>query len=140
MNGLLQLGEIPESAASFSLDLMPIDICAEEILHLKSSTETVFHIIHPQPPTLEQVLKALKDDFKVVDDTFFSYDLREKSRMLDCGVIALVMNHWILLKTKPSTICVSCEKTMAELEKTGFAFPDFSTKIALKEFLKEGIK
>jgi hypothetical protein len=60
--------------------------------------------------------------------------------MLDCGVMALVMNHWILLKTKPSTVSVSCEKTVAELEKTGFVFPDFSAKIALKEFLKEGFK
>jgi len=138
MRGLTLLSELPEKAAKVSLDLMPIDLCVEEIFALKKTEGTVFHIIHPNPPTLLCVLQSLGKEMQVVDNDVFSRILKEKSRSLDRQLMALVANHWILLKTKPEAVTVSCEKTVQQLKRAGFEFPRISIPTVLKEFWKEG--
>ena len=45
LKGFGQLGVLPESAISFGIDLMPVDIAAKEVVLLTKGMENTYHIM-----------------------------------------------------------------------------------------------
>ena len=136
MKGLLQVGAVPEQALDIKLDIMPIDLCAKEVLALKDAEGTVFHLMHPDPPSFGQVLQAIGEDYVAVSPEEFDRIFREKCWNMDLTLVPIVMETLRSMQNQKLSVCVTNKKTVTALEKKGFVFPKFSLKTALKEFGK----
>jgi len=136
MKGFCQIGAIPVSASQMSIDLMPIDVCAKEVLVLKDSAETVYHIMNSAPPTLGEVMTALDERNRIVRDSEFVNVFRDNCQKLDRELWALVMNHLHGLGTRKQEICVDNTATGKALIKAGYQQETTKINIVLKEFWK----
>lgn len=136
MKGFSQIGALPEDASDVKLDLMPIDLCAREVVALKEGDDTVYHIMHPDPPGFGEILRATDKECLIVDNVEFGNIFRENCRSLDRELLGLVMNNWRLMGSQKQGITVSCEKTVAALKRVGFEFPTLDLETVLKEFGK----
>ena len=135
MKGFCQIGAIPKEAADMPMDLMPIDVCAKEVLALKGSAERVFHIMHSNPPTLGEVMIALDEKNRIVENEEFGDVFRDNCQKLDRELWALVMNYWRGAGISGQMIVVDNGKTAAELAVAGYE-PKITVATVLKEFWK----
>ena len=71
MRAFYRVGAVPRTIAETSVDLTPVDYAAEAVLALKDGPGTVFHIIHPDPPTTGQVAEELQAGIRIVSDGEF---------------------------------------------------------------------
>ena len=120
LNAFRQLGVIPTKSATEAIDLMPIDICARQVLALKDGDNRIYHIMHPNPPTLSDVMQAVAPGITIVDDDTFAQILTEKAPQLGKEFAALLMDHWRRSKVNPPVITVTNELTQAHLRQAGF--------------------
>ena len=121
LNAFRQLGALPARSAAEKVDLMPIDICARQVLALKDRPGRIYHIMHSDPPIFFDVLKAVAPETVVVDDTAFAQLLAEKAPCMSKELSALVMDHWHRSKTNPPAITVTNELTQEHLRQAGFS-------------------
>ncbi len=120
LKGFCSLGAIPEKAAKEAVDLMPIDISVDEVLALTDSEGLIYHIMNAAPPALEEVVKALDGEIRIVDDEEFAEVLEKKAVGMEKELSALLMDHWHRSKTNPPVIRVSNERTMEHLVQAGY--------------------
>ena len=120
LNAFKQLGMIPTKSAEESVDLMPIDICARQVLALKNGDSRIYHIMHTNPPTLLDVMRAVSPEIAIVDDDAFARSLAEKAPQMHTELAALLMDHWLRSKVNPPVITVTNELTQAHLRQVGF--------------------
>ena len=120
LNAFKQLGMIPTKSAEESVDLMPIDICARQVLALKNGDSRIYHIMHTNPPTLLDVMRAVSPEIAIVDDDAFARSLAEKAPQMHTELAALLMDHWLRSKVNPPIITVTNELTQAHLRQVGF--------------------
>lgn len=120
MKGFHQIGAIPEIVAQVNVDLMPIDVCAEEVLALRDSEGMIYHIMSHIPVTLEETVKALDERIQVVAEDVFIRILQEKSQNMDQKLLAIVMNHWYGMKNGQDEIIVTNTLTMEALSRKGY--------------------
>ena len=121
LNAFRQLGALPARSAAEKVDLMPIDICARQVLALKDRPGRIYHIMHSDPPIFFDVLKAVAPETVVVDDAAFAQLLAEKAPCMSKELSALVMDHWHRSKTNPPAITVTNELTQEHLRQAGFS-------------------
>ena len=115
-----RVGVVPASAAGEEIDLMPIDVCAAEVLALRDGTEKIYHIMSHEPPTLEEVLKDLDDRIQVVSDEEFVTILENLTDDSERELIGVLQNQWQIMRQKHPVIRVTNELTMSALEKAGY--------------------
>jgi hypothetical protein len=120
LSAFRQLGAIPAHSAGEKVDLMPIDICARQVLALKDRGSRIYHIMHSDPPVLSEVMQALDPDIAIVDDAAFARVLAEKAPQMNPELAALLMDHWHRSKVNPPVITVSNELTQEHLRQAGF--------------------
>ena len=113
--------QVPARSAAEKVDLMPIDICARQVLALKDRPGRIYHIMHSDPPIFFDVLKAVAPETVVVDDAAFAQLLAEKAPCMSKELSALVMDHWHRSKTNPPAITVTNELTQEHLRQAGFS-------------------
>ena len=121
LNAFKQLGVIPEKSATEPVDLMPIDISARQVLTLKDGSNRFYHIMHPNPPALSDVMRAVEPGITVVDDDTFSRILSEKAPQMSKEFAALLMDHWHRSKVNPPVITVTNDLTQEHLRRAGFS-------------------
>ncbi len=120
MKAFCQLGAVPESAAHEAVDLMPIDVCVEEVLNLTESNGLIYHIMSHVPPMLGEVVKALDERIQIVTEKEFVKLMEERAKGLDKELAALLMDHWHRSKANPPTISVTNTLTMEHLAEAGY--------------------
>ena len=120
VKGFCQLGAIPAKAACEEVDLMPVDVCVEEVLALKDSDGLIYHIMNRCPPVLETVVRALNKQIRVEEEEAFAALLEKKAPELDKELAALLMDHWHRSKVKPPVIRISAKVTEQHLAEAGY--------------------
>jgi thioester reductase-like protein len=136
MKGFSQIGALPEDAADVKLDIMPIDVCAKEVLALKDGEDTVYHIMNSDPPGFGEILRATDKECLIVDNVEFGNIFREHCREMNRELLGLVMDNWHIMGSKKQGIEVSCKKTAEALARAGFVCPELRLDTVLKEFGK----
>jgi hypothetical protein len=136
MKGFSQIGALPEDASDVKLDVMPIDLCAKEVLALSETDGSVFHIMNPDPPGFGEIMQAVNEECLIVNNLQFGDIFRENCRKLDSGLLGFIMNNWRLIGSQQHAVEVTNEKTVEALKKAGFVPPAFSLETVLKEFGK----
>lgn len=134
MKAFCQAGVVPQAAANISVDLMPIDVCADEVLALKDSADMVYHIMSHMPPTLKDAVMALDGQVKVVKDDEFIRALLERSQSMDKELSALLMNYLYGVKSGSQNISVSNNLTLEKLVEQGYQLQNLNTKQILQGF------
>ena len=120
LSAFKQVGVIPMRSAEEKVDLMPIDVCARQVLALKNCSNRIYHIMHPNPPTLGDVMQAVDPRVAVVDDDAFVRILSEKAPQMNHELAALLMDHWHRSKVSPPVITVTNDLTQEQLRRVDF--------------------
>ena len=134
LKGLIQMGALPETEAATPIEVTPVDVSAREVLLLKNSERTVFHIMNPNPPALKDLIRALAPELQIVDDVRFNAIFRERLISLDMELLPIVMHNWHMLTAGDSMITVTNHLTTDELSKMGFVMPEVKPEVLLKHF------
>jgi len=135
MKGYTQLGVIPNSVKDSRIDLMPIDRSAREVVLLKNTDNTVFHIMNPEPPTLEKVFLSLNENNKIVNMNDFYVALRDNSSKIDGALWAILLNS-INSNSINTNVKVINEQTTETLKMLGAETSPIDVKTVLREFWK----
>jgi thioester reductase-like protein len=120
MKGFCEIGAIPETVTKMNVDLMPIDVSAEEVLVLIEGEDMIYHIMSHVPVTLEETVKALGEHIRVVTEDEFIQILKEKNQHMSQKLVAIVMNHWYAVKLGQDEINVTNTLTMKALRAKGY--------------------
>ena len=120
LNAFRQLGVLPMKSAAEKVDLMPIDVCAQQVLALKNGESRIYHIMHPNPPALSAVMQAVAPKIAIVDDDDFARILSEQAPRMNKELAALLMDHWHRSKVNPPVITVTNKLTQEHLRQAGF--------------------
>ena len=128
------LGELPQKAAQEAVDLMPIDVCVNEVLALKDGEGLIYHIMSHRPPLFGDVLEAVYENIRIVSDEEFAETMEKRAAKMDKELSALLMDHWHRSKTNPPVIKVSNELTMEHLAQSGYTPEIPDPKQILKGF------
>ena len=134
LNAFRQLGAMPARSAAEKVDLMPIDICARQVLALKDSEARIYHIMHSDPPIFFDVIKAVAPEAVIVDDVAFAQLLSEKAPHMSTELSALIMDHWHRSKSNPPAITVTNKQTQEHLRQAEFPQEIPSPKQILSAF------
>ena len=118
------------------MDLMPIDLCAREVLALTNADGRVFHIMHPDAPTFSQVLQALGRGDMGYPQEEFDRVFKESCWKMDLTLMPIVTETLRSMQGQTLGVSVTNEKTVAALAQAGFTFPTLSLETVLKEFKK----
>ena len=137
LKGILSVGAIPCDAAQINIDLMPVDVCAKEIVVLTHSKGTVYHMENAIPATLGEILNTVDDgEILAVSREAFIDMFRKNCRNMDNDLLVMVMNNWRIMELRKPKIVVKNDITTAALKEAGFVFPDISIQTILREFGK----
>ncbi|MBQ3065918.1 MAG: amino acid adenylation domain-containing protein, partial [Clostridia bacterium] len=137
IKGILSVGAIPCDAAQINIDLMPVDLCAMEIVALAHSSGTVYHMENAIPATLGEILNTVDDGgILAVSREAFIEMFRKNCRSMDNDLLVMVMNNWRIMELRKPKIVVTNDMTIAALKEAGFVYPDVSIKTILREFEK----
>jgi len=123
MRGIHAVGVIPASMAGVPLELTPIDWCAQAVLSLRSAPMTTFHIQAPQPPTVEEVSRAVVPDLQVISDEEFDTIIAQAPVDAQGDLLGPLIDLWHRIQEAPPTITVDCSATTEQLNKSGFREP-----------------
>ena len=139
MRGFYLTGAMPRTVAESRIDLTPVDYCAEAVLALRDQEGTVFHIIHPCPPTAGETAQAMGGDIRILPDGEFNAVLEKAA----CGThreeLSPLIDFWQRIRVSPPAVSVSCEKTQLGLRAAGFDFPIPGPRQLLYSFMQEGL-
>ena len=120
LNAFKQLGAIPKKSSNEKIDLMPIDVAAKQVLALKDCSDTIYHIMHHNPPAFSEVIQALDSQIAIVEDDAFAEILFQRAPHMDKEFSALLMDHWHRSKVNPPVITVTDNLTQEHLRRVGF--------------------
>ena len=136
VKGILQLGAIPAEAATVKTDVMPVDLCAAEVMALRHAENTIYHIMNFDPPGLGDIIKAIDKDALVVNRDTFNKVLREKIFSIDSELVAVIVSNLSEDVSRIPGANVKCDITRAHLEKEGFTVPDIFMETVFKSYKK----
>lgn len=120
MKGFCQIEAIPEGMEDSLIDLMPVDVAAQEVLLLTKAEGKVYHIMSHNPPTLENVVKAMNGNVQVASNEKMTELLMTKASEMKKEQIGLLVDHWRRAKFDRPEIDVLNHMTMEELRRLGF--------------------
>lgn len=133
LQGVDVVGAIPASFAQHKVDLTPIDYSVEAVLALRHAKGPVFHIIHPEPPTILEVTHGRFPNIRMLSDEAFSEVLTEKAKELGV-LLSPLLEFYTNITTNPPTIEVTCFQTVKELQEQAFSFDIPSPARLLRHF------
>ncbi|MEA4955907.1 MAG: amino acid adenylation domain-containing protein [Pseudoflavonifractor sp.] len=122
VQGVRLVKALPESLASASVELSPVDLCAESIVALECADSTAFHVLQPSSAPLGQTLRALFPQLEILPDAAFSNRLSQASGE-HAQALASLVDLWNSLQHGPGNVAVSCEKTHFLLREAGITWP-----------------
>lgn len=134
MRGIHTVGCVPETLSDAPLDLTPVDYAARAVLALCGTDGKVFHIIHPDPQSADEVIREMFPSVEVVSDQVFSGRLAELSAGPDKDRVAVLIDYWNHTRENRPVIGVSADYTVKMLEQTGFKFNIPSAAVLLRSF------
>ena len=122
MRALAAFGLLPKSASTQSVELTPVDVCANALLALilGERHSAVYHLLSPGRVTLGTLASALTEKGRVVrmvDDTVFSKKLGQLRRRKQYDALA-----W-LTDALGAIAQVDCALTQRALEEDAFDWP-----------------
>ena len=136
LKGILQLGAIPEEAAAVKTDIMPIDLCAREVVALRNGESSIYHIMNFDPPTLGEIISVIDGEIRIVDRVTFGKIFREKLSKIDRELITVIFSNLNEDTSRIPGAKVTWDITASHLEKAGFSVPEIPIKTVLKSFGK----
>ena len=136
IKGILQAEAVPEEALPVKVDVMPIDLCAREVLALKDTEGTVFHIMNSDPPCLSQIVAAFGDQLRMVSDAEFDRVLSEKRDRINPELLGVVMDYLHKSRYAPPQVHPTNHQTEQALKAIGFRTEVSSIKLVLQDFLR----
>ena len=104
MQSFLQVGVLPQSAADIRVDLMPIDLCAREVVALTASQDQVYHILNCSPPALSSIVETLSNELKIVSDEEFDRIFAEKRQQMNPELLGVASDYLHRNKHTPGRI------------------------------------
>ena len=104
MHGFSEIGVLPESVADVPVDLMPIDLCAREVLALTKGPDPVYHILSSNPPTLSQIAEELSEYLRIVSQETFEDVFAQKRSLMNPELLGAVMDYLYRCKYAPANI------------------------------------
>ena len=119
LQSFLQIGALPQSAADIRVDLMPIDLCAREVVALTAGTDPVYHILNCDPPTLQQIVAELSGRLKIVSDEEFDRIFSEKRQQMSPELLGVASDYLHRCKHAPGKITptnILTEQALASLQ------------------------
>ena len=136
LRGFCEVGVLPISAADTPVDIMPIDLSAREVLALKDTEGTVFHIMNSDPPCLSQIAAAFGDQLRMVSDAEFDRVLSEKRDRINPELLGVVMDYLHKSRYAPPQVHPTNHQTEQALKAIGFRTEVSSIKLVLQDFLR----
>ena len=134
MRAFYRVGAIPRTIAETPVDLTPVDYAAAAVLALKDGPGTVFHIIHPDPPSTGQVAEEMRTGIRIVPDGEFTELLSRTAAGPAREQVSVLIDYWYHIRLKPPVIQVSGELTRKSLERGRFRFEIPSPGVLLESF------
>lgn len=104
MRSFCEIGVLPESVADIPVDLMPIDLCAREVLALTKGPDPVYHILNSNPPTLAQIAEALSEYLRIVNQEEFEGVFAQKRSQMNPELLGVVTDYLNRCKYAPANI------------------------------------
>ncbi len=144
--GSISINCFPKELASISLDLTPVDICAQAIVQLAGeSTTGNYHIINPDEITYGQMVQALNErgasiEWANYEDwlnrVMLNNSLNPSNTMMP--ITPLLKNKTWLMKKRAK---MKCEETIRHMAEHGLSWPGAMSLVAIyqKQFLKKSL-
>jgi surfactin family lipopeptide synthetase A len=136
VKGILQIGAIPKQAAEVRTDVMPVDLCAAEVMALRSGESTVYHVMSFDPPRLGDIIKATDPSVSFVDSEDFAKLLRENGSEHSRELFAVVISNLNEDASRIPGANVKFDITQSHLREKGFKIPEISLETVFKSYGK----
>lgn len=120
LRAIANLGAIPRSMARLPVDLTPVDWCARAVLALRDAEGTAFHLMHPHPPDLWQVVQSVLPGIELCADDAFDQLLAERLKQQELEVLAPLLDYRNQRQERRTFIRCTCEETVRQLAKCNF--------------------
>ena len=136
MKSFLQIGAVPQSAADIRVDLMPIDLCAREVVALTEGPDPVYHILNCDPPALRMIVDTYADRLQIVSDEEFDRIFAEKRQQMNPELLGVASDYLHRCKHSPGRITPTnslTEQALASLNVNTCAGP---IRQILQDFLR----
>ena len=138
IKGLSYLDMLPRMYADFPVEMTPVDFCAYAIVALMNGKETIYHVWHPAPSTLEEVTLSVKGyPLSLTNADVFQRHLIQIMRQEHKQQLLIFMDVFNRMNLHPVTIKPSCERTERELNTLGIYWPKVNIKRWLQAFINE---
>lgn len=122
MRAFYTVGAMPKMIAQNKIDLTPVDYAAEAIVALKDTDGKVFHIIHPDPPKVEELTDGIFSKIEILSDEMFTERLTEMSGSKYRQYVSVLVDYWYQIRKTPPVIQLSGEYTAQKLRELHFEF------------------
>lgn len=139
VNGITELGMMPESMRRVPFELTPVDLAAKAVVMLLGSSARSFHIQNPKQHDLAEILQAAAGEkqMETVSDEVFDRKIREIVQNDVSEYIRAAAEVWIAGMGNRPDIQVSSELT--EREMAGFGlFWEKPDLIQMSKCFEEG--
>ena len=137
VQGFIRLGAVLDSMKDMPVDLMPVDIAAQEVLALKEGEHGVYHIMSHVPVTMLEALKAVNPDIKAVSEEELNLLMGEKMSAFPKVLLPFLMELKGEANVEGSYMEVRNQITVEQLKNTGFGMEIPGPEQLLKEFRGE---
>ena len=134
VQGFSKLGAITEGRKDSPVDLMPIDLAAQEVLALRAGELSVYHIMSHRPPKMIDALKAVNPDVEVVTEETMNRLFMERLSSIPKELLPFLMEQKMNANDAAPQIEVVNRATMEQLEKLGFQVELPGPERLLKDF------
>lgn len=134
LRSIAALGALPESMASWTVDLTPVDFCAKSIVALSLRDMPVYHIVHPAPVTMANAASAL-GPIEVLSDEEFTKRLVILSKSGLNEQLSVLIELWSRIQQTPPRISPDCTVTHKALKQLGFTLEPTPPARLLKDFI-----
>ena len=127
LKALCEIGCVPLSMLSATIEMTPVDSCVQAILNLvaQESSQTAYHIYNTNTLTLGEVVLMLKQNghmIKVVSDDKFQQKINQLSKQGSYDIL-VGLTEEISSNHNRDNISVTASMTTQLLLSTGFCWP-----------------
>ena len=137
LQSVAALGALPVSMAAAPVDLTPVDVCAGEIVALRDSGGTVWHLLGRTYP-LEEAARAICPHLTVVPDEAFPGILAKGLEEKGPAALSALVDLWNRVCAGPAIrIRVSDVKTRRQLAALGVSRIQAEPSVLLRAFWQD---
>lgn len=136
LKAILQLGAIPVKAAQVRTDVMPVDLCAAEVMALRNGKNTIYHIMNFDPPCLGDIMTSIDKSFPIVERRAFDKILKKKMASMDRRLLAVLISNLNESISRIPGVNVKCDITKLHLRAKGFTVPTIPLETVFESYKK----